>query len=392
MVDLDGSGAEAAVVFWRLRGEAAPRVHIYTKEHGEFVLTEQIEGVGDQVDRVEYADLFGDGRRQMLLSWRVAGGSLRALSVHSWVGGVMAELLNRTFDSYALIKTLENGPDNLLLITLAAGEQPGNAEWVAPGGEGLAVLSTAPLSAGVTSLMRVRVGALSGGIPAVFVTGEITGDDTREVTVITDVFAFRRTRLDNVTYQEDVGRSIHTVRRDLVAVTDIAGDGVMSLPRPVRLPPMPQDMDNPFREDFWRIEWYNIDNTGTEHPLLSTVHNTDAGWYLILPERWGQRLTLRRDDRRAALGEKILYFYHTTSGQPIRLAAFYSLTGAARARSAQVMLPLQRERETILVLSEVTVAATLYELPAGFEELDITMSELMRLIRAIEPEWIPFES
>jgi hypothetical protein len=373
-------GEEIAVVFLRFPGETAPRVRIYTKADGEFVFAGEIEGVGDQVDRVDFTNLYGGGIG-ILLSWRLIGSSLRALSVYYWAEGALAEVFTRNIDNYTLVRS-ENVPDSLLLITLAAGEQPGMAEWHLMGEDGFTAAATAPLSDGMRELKRIRLGTLADGALAAFVTGELYNG-----LVITDIFAFADEQMRNITYDDAFGQSLGTMRRDIVPVTAI--DDVVCLPQPVHLPLHP---DSVTWDLFERIDWYVFDSTGAETLFVSTVHKLDAGWYFILPEGWGQGLVLSRDDSRSALGERVLHLYfYEHIGSPVRLASFFSLTGTARARAMQSAGAANAERVLILELSEVAIAATLYELPDWLAELTVGMDDLKAAVRAIEPEWFSFE-
>jgi len=370
-------GEEIAVVFLRFPGEAAPRVHIYTKDGGEFVYAGEIEGVGEQVDRVDFASLDGGGVG-IVLSWGLVGSSLRALSVHFWAEGALAEVFTRHVDNYTVVRG-DNVPDSLLLFTLAAGEQPGLAEWHLLGEDGFTVTAAAPISDGVTDLKRIRLGLLADGVQAVFVTGEL-----QDGQVITDIFAFTGRRMRNITYHMGIEQSVGTLRRDIVPVTDI--NGQVCLPQPVPLPPYPDTFG---REIFWRIDWYAFDSLGRDTLLLSTVHNLASGWYCILPEGWGQGLILSRDDTRSALGERVLHLHKSEGeGLPVPLATFYSLSGTARARAAQTA---GDERTVILELSEVAVAAVLYDLPGDLAGMAVGMDGLRESIRAIEPEWFSFD-
>ena len=82
--DVDGDGADEALAFFR---DAAknPRINIYDSENGEYRLVLSLSGEGSSIGRIDYADLTGDGRKELLVSWQISAG-VSVLSVYSLAG------------------------------------------------------------------------------------------------------------------------------------------------------------------------------------------------------------------------------------------------------------------------------------------------------------------
>ena len=295
--------------------------------------------------------------------------------------GALIERLSRNFGEYALVRAQPDEPLSLLTVSLVNGDEPGVAEWYRPDEDGFSVVSSAPLSAGMMSLLRIRTGLLTDGVPAVFVTGTY---GSRQV--ITDIFAFRSNHLSNIVYNEESGNS-DTNRIDMVPLTDINDDDIIDLPRPVRLPPIDYYAEE--SEDFWRIDWQNYSSAGSYRHLFSTLHN-DAGWYFILPDDWSEHLILQRDDRRSSLGERVLQLYYRgpLESEATLLAEFHTLTGGAR--TSRLSLP---GRVVVLdELSEVTVTAALYPPPPSLTDLRDNLDSLKSAVKPILSEWITGET
>ena len=88
--DVDGDGADEALAFFR---DAAknPKINIYDSENGEHRLALSISGEGSSIGRIDYADLTGDGQKELLVSWQISSG-LSVLGVYSlagWSGDVL---------------------------------------------------------------------------------------------------------------------------------------------------------------------------------------------------------------------------------------------------------------------------------------------------------------
>ena len=94
LVDLDGDGQEEALAFLR-RGsdERALKIYIYERTEQGYAQSAVIEGSGTAVYSVDYRDLDGDGRQEILVSWQV-GPEMQVLSVFTIHLGASRDLMN----------------------------------------------------------------------------------------------------------------------------------------------------------------------------------------------------------------------------------------------------------------------------------------------------------
>ena len=234
MVDLDGDGQEEAVAFLR-RGsdERALKIYIYERTESGYAQSAVIEGSGTAVYSVDYRDLDGDGRQEILVSWKV-GPEVQALSVFTLRLGTPRELMNSSYIRYAAADLDGDGREEIL--TFRADEQgAGTADYYAWTGDGtLAPAGVARLSMTMAELSAGQVlsGTLRGGEPAVFATGV---SDSR--IQVTDVLALRQGELGNLTVSDSTGVSREIYRYLGLFPTDIDGDGVTELPVPQDLLP-----------------------------------------------------------------------------------------------------------------------------------------------------------
>ena len=83
MVDLDNDGLSEALVFMRLQDDEKPlKIFVFRPEDDTYHRLCVIESSGTAIDSVQYEDLTGNGRLEIIVGWRVSM-DLQALAVYS---------------------------------------------------------------------------------------------------------------------------------------------------------------------------------------------------------------------------------------------------------------------------------------------------------------------
>jgi hypothetical protein len=161
--------------------------------------------------------------------------------------------------------------------------------------DGEIVTSSANFTSGVESLVRIRSGALLGGDKAVYVEQTMSGGK-----VNTDVFAYKGSRLANISKDTPTGEESETVRNYAVYCRDINGDGVLDVPKPILLPGQTENTN------YYAVEWYSYYRSGLKNLTATTYSNYSDGWFISIPEEWGTDFTVRRED--SVSGERAIVF------------------------------------------------------------------------------------
>lgn len=336
--DLDGDGRQEAIAFFRMSSEEKPlKIYIFRQVGEEYETFAVIEGAGAAINCVDYVQMDDEPYKEVVVSWQMTA-QVHSLAVYSIGPEQVEELMRTDYDSYKLFDLDQDNQQELIVFRTAAGNVP-EAELYDFDGV-LSQTSEAPLSVGAyvgadgtvksEYLTAVQTGYLADRVPAVFVSSSYG-----ENGAITDVFAVRDGKLENVTLDPETGESGETVRfYTQVAARDINGDGVMELPQPVPLADYRITADT---VSFWLIHWRQFDVQGNATPVFTTYHNDRDSWYFILPDEWENNLTLSRSDLPGG-GERSVTFSYwpaDAGAEPLPFLTIYKLTGTNRATRAR---------------------------------------------------------
>ena len=370
LVDLDGDGTEEAVAFFRNSAEEKPlKIYIFRSIHEGYEQAALIESSGMSIYSVRYVDMDGDGRREILVGWRLSA-ELQAVGVYTLQEYQVQPLM---FSMYSRYEALDFDGDGLQEMVVLRSDTDGNsvAEYYDWSGKTLEITSAAPLSMTMAELRSVDMGTLREGDRALFVTG--VSEDTR---AITDILIYRDSGIANIVRSDYTGVSSEIFRSISLKPTDIDGDGVTEVPMPVALPSAIEGSE----EVHWQVYWRSYNARGQGEVAASTYHNTAEGWYLMLPESWDGKLAVRQvigvDERGT------IFSCRSGNGEePLDFLGIYTITGSSREYKAvrNSRFVLKRQASTIY-------AAVFFEDGADWEQT-IDQEELNQRFRLIAREW-----
>lgn len=331
--DVDGDGADEALAFFR---DAAknPKINIYDSENGEYRLALSISGEGSSIGRIDYADLTGDGQKELLVSWQISSG-LSVLGVYSLAGWSGDVLLSTDSAEFVTGDINRDGCDELLNLRAANSTTYLVDQYTFPLGQEPQATSAA-LSAGISALQRLRMVTLAGDAPALLAESTLTTGD-----LVSDLFVCRDGSLINLTMNRTTQISETRRSYSLVYAQDIDGDGSTEIPHP-------QQLYSRGDEVFWSIAWFRYDASGRASMIMTTYHCVTDNWYLVLPSGWDVGLMVRRDD--SVSGERAVILSRLRSDGSLEdYVAIYAITGENRYERARLdnRFLLQEEGTTV---------------------------------------------
>lgn len=331
--DVDGDGVDEALAFFRDGGKN-PKINIYSSENGEYQLVLSLSGEGSSIGRIDYADLTGDGQKELLVSWQISSG-VSVLSVYSISGWSGDTLLSTDSAEFVTGDINRDGCDELLNLRAANSTTYLVDQYTFPLGQEPQATSAA-LSAGISALQRLRMVTLAGDAPALLAESTLTTGD-----LVSDLFVCRDGSLINLTMNRTTQISETRRSYSLVYAQDIDGDGSTEIPHP-------QQLYSRGDEVFWSIAWFRYDASGRASTIMTTYHCVTDNWYLVLPSGWDVGLTVRRDD--SVSGERAVILSRLRSDGSLEdYVAIYAITGENRYERARLdnRFLLQEEGTTV---------------------------------------------
>ena len=366
-VDLDGDGEMEYLLFARGSGEKPLKILIFKAAEKSYQLMETIESRGAAFQVVEYADMDDKPGVELIVGRAVADQVMGAVSVYTFAAGLSEQLISVNYDEFVMCDLDESGLAELMVISQGATD---NANAVASlySYEGGAMVRSAEanLSAPAENIKRIMVSHLSGDVNAVYVASSLA-----ESAVITDVFALKDGNFTNVSFSNESGTSVQTLRNYYVYADDIDDDGVLELPS---LMEMTVSGQRSYSAMQYLIRWYAMTIDGEEVTKMYTFHNFDAGWYILLGSHWAHRILVTQEGSTYTFS-----MWDPDFTEAEKIFTVYTLSGAEREQEA-----LEAGRFILHRTDSIIYCASLEEAAA---EYGVNQESLADYFRFIQRDW-----
>ena len=275
MVDLEDDGRQEALVFLRRTADERPlKILVFRLDTTDsYRLYCTVESSGAAVDSVYYQDLNGDGRRELIVGWRISA-DVQTLAAYSIEPEPVA-LMSCGYSRFSIQDLNSDGVPSLLVLR-TDGELGPVAEFYGWQDEQMSVSYRCRLSSSMTALNRgsIVAGMVAKDTPAVF----ITGVDATSMAV-TDILIYRQEAgLVNVAMDKSSGVSAAVYPFRQLSPQDIDGDGLIELPCPLG--------NGSAEQTDSLVSWMSWRSDGRFEQSVKTYHSLSAGWYFTIPQSW----------------------------------------------------------------------------------------------------------
>ncbi len=279
--DLNSDGTNEAVAFYSTTLDNVTTMHIsfIAKNGDEWLSGGDASLVATGVEKVEFADINGDGIDEIVVSWNVYSTVEKSVGVYSADGsGLTTRILESQTAFICKDFDFDSNPD-LLIINRDTKKAISTAKLLDLTADGVKEIGSCALDAAVTEYLEPVTFALDNKT-AVYIDG-IKGTG-----MITEMLVIENGAISNLSFSGNKNTAFDTFRSSSATVFDINGDGNYDIPISYLLT---QSTDSP-NNNIYKTNWYSFDGEGITL-TISTIMNYSDGYFLEIPEKWDASIT-----------------------------------------------------------------------------------------------------
>lgn len=290
MHDIDFDEEEEAVALYSEKDSENIHALFVEYQNGDYTVVDDVELQSNSIDRVDFADLNGDRKCEVLIGYSTATSSQNTLSIYSYSENIKAYNTAFTYSSLVTGDFNSDKNDDILLISLFSGDISAKATLLTYNNGTMCEVGSTELDIDITALAMVQYGQISDSCYGAIIDGvSQTGDYTTQVVL----FDSSAPALINPLYSYQ-GYSL-TRRSTQICSLDFNKDGLVDIPLCSLMSYLDDEDINTVSR---KVDWSNF-NTSTYE--LSTTESAilcpQDGYLFKIPEKWKGAVTARYDEK-----------------------------------------------------------------------------------------------
>ncbi len=305
LLDLNLDGETEVVSFLSLTKNGENRVEVEVSRVADSRLS-RIGSISNACDAVSdfHPARLSEDVEAMVIGWTLADCDSRGVSVCTLSEGKLETLYGGHYSALSVADFDGDGYDEILIARTENGSARGSAVLLDYTGDMLSPVSRTFLSQGLTAFSHVQTAAIGFERTAMICEGYIDG-----LGYVSDYLVFADGKLLNVFLSDFSGVSSQTLRHFPVWSCDVDGNGYVELPL---LRPVPQESGGAYA--LWFVDWMQCGDTGMTSTVCTTYHDFENGWYLILPDRMENNVTVQIEVDSPEV-TAVLFYYFSDEGE-----------------------------------------------------------------------------
>ncbi|MGN0115248.1 MAG: hypothetical protein ACI396_07965 [Acutalibacteraceae bacterium] len=329
IVKLTGSGDIEAIVFYQRKDTEEYHLNYLSKSGSKWRSITDIKLVCSSIHKVDFADLCGDGTKELLIGCNLYSEKEKKLFVYSKKGNQFNQIAQESYTDFAACNLTDDTKMQLALFGLSTNSSVNSAENETalikkPASMQLisfnayedgvaAVLGSAYIDSGITSFSQIAESKINGGVNALFADA-YKGVDT----MITEILYYDKSgkSLVSALSGAPLSENEHTRRQLLQNSRDIDGDGCLEIPFGIAIPGNTAGQ----HDGLMYYSQYKRFEKGKFTVAATGYFNTTDNYFIKLPEKWLSAVTVSIDKK-----QSVVDFYVYDSKNDVKGARLLSL-------------------------------------------------------------------
>ncbi len=235
--DLDGDGEDEALIFYRDEVESSvARLHYFKLSDGEWVSRTDLNGYGNEIEKLMISDMDGDGNSELIVIWSVSGvSSSNIMSVYRVSVNSYKELSNEACSVCELTDVDGDSNEELFYVnqTTSSGVVQRLARLVRLSGNSIVIMGETRMDPNISSYTSVKTEKASGDSPMKIYIDALKGESQ----MITELVYWDNSKSELCApfLDADTMSNIETLRDNPIPSVDINNDGTIDIPIQGRL-------------------------------------------------------------------------------------------------------------------------------------------------------------
>ena len=254
------------LAFYRMDTEnSLTHIHLLKKENGSWISMADVEGYGEEIEQIQFADLNGDTIPEVLIGWNLYNAKDSRLTIYSVTPQLQEYVHTDTYTHLVVNDITADGSDDLLLFSLDTVNNLSTVRLITLQNGNFITIDQTSIDPDILSFSHSVNVVFSDGNRGVFVDAYKDPQTT-----ITELLIWKNGRLEAPFYSSESQITSLTARNASLFCNDVDEDGTVEWPMIV------EEFDNASVR-LWKTAWYYFDpSTQTaKHDFDSLVNLQD---------------------------------------------------------------------------------------------------------------------
>ncbi|WP_442603702.1 hypothetical protein [Paenibacillus sp. KN14-4R] len=308
-VDLDGDGVDEAVAFYKIeKSQLEVGILILKKEGTKWIKTEQYSDVGTSIDYIQFSDLSGDGKKELLVGWNSGDLGIKQLNIYSYENEKLKQVGQMSYSDLALDDLDKDGKQDLVLFNHDHVKLESSATLYHMEKQRMVKLDTIPLDGAINGFTQVISGQATPDKKGVFVEINVGAHSAYTLLLTLEGGKLR----DILKDQYD-----KTFKAYAFPSEDMNGDNIIEIAL-LEEPPLSENLS--MAEMPWITNWVQWDGKKGLTSVRKNYNNYTAGYRFDFPQTWNSYMTIQRKESDNS-GESVFYYISEDKQRLIPLAS-----------------------------------------------------------------------